>query len=152
MGLRDEFATALKAALKDRDAAGASTLRMILARVKDADIAARPKGVTAVPDEEVVGLLRGMAKSRRESIELYRQGNRPDLVEKEEAEIALIERFLPQQMDAEAMAQAVAAAVTETGATSVKDMGRVMAVLKQRHAAALDMAQAGPLVRAKLGG
>jgi uncharacterized protein YqeY len=152
MGLRDEFATALKTAMKERDAPAASTVRMILARVKDADIAARPKGVSAVPDEEVVGLLRGMVKSRRESVELYRQGNRPELVAKEEAEIALIEHFLPQQMEDAAMAAAVAAVVAETGAASVKDMGRVMAALKQRHGASLDMARAGALVRAQLGG
>jgi uncharacterized protein YqeY len=152
MGLRDEFTDALKTAMKQHDAAAASTVRMILARVKDADIAARPKGVTAVPDEEVVGLLRGMVKSRRESVDLYRQGNRPELAEKEAAEIALIERFLPKQMDAAALDAAVAAAIAETGAASVKDMGKVMAALKQRHAAALDMARAGSVVRARLGG
>jgi len=97
-------------------------------------------------------MLRGMAKSRRESVDLYRQGNRPELVAKEEAEIAVIEGFLPQQMDDAAMAAAVDAAVAEAGAASIKDMGKVMAVLKSRHAAALDMAKAGPMVKARLGG
>jgi uncharacterized protein YqeY len=129
---------------------GPPPLRMILAKLKDVDIAARPKGVDRVPDEEVLGMLRGMVKSRRESVELYRQGNRPELVAKEEAEIALIESFLPQQLDATATARVVEEAVAETGATTIKDMGRVMAALKARHAAEIDMAKAGPLVKAKL--
>ena len=125
---------------------------MILAKLKDTDIAARPKGVDRVPDEEIVGMLRGMVKSRRESVELYRQGNRQDLVAKEEAEIAVIESFLPQQMDEAAMQAAVAAAIAETGAASIKDMGKVMAALRAKHAATLDMAKAGPMVKARLAG
>ena len=105
-----------------------------------------------VPDEQIVAMLRGMVKSRRESAEMYAQGNRPELAAKEEAEIAVIEGFLPQQMDAAAMQAAVAAAVAEAGATSIKEMGKVMAVLRARHAASLDMAKAGPLVKAALGG
>lgn len=151
MGLREQFTEQLKASMKAGDAPRTSTLRMILARLKDTDIAARPKGVDKVPDEEVLGMLRGMVKSRRESVELYRQGKRPDLVAKEEAEIAVIEGFLPQQMDEAAMAQAVADAVAETGAQSVKDMGKVMAALRAKHAATIDMAKAGALVKARLG-
>ena len=152
MALRDQFTEQLKAAMRAGDAPRVSTLRMILAKLKDTDIAARPKGVRAVPEEEIVAMLRGMAKSRRESVDLYRQGNRPDLVAKEEAEIAVIEAFLPQQMDDAATARAVDEAISATGASSVKDMGRVMAALKAQHAATLDMARVGPLVRAKLGG
>ncbi len=151
MSLREQFTEQLKTSMKAGDAARTSTLRMILARVKDIDIAARPKGIDRVPDEEVVGALRAMVKSRRESVDLYRQGNRPELVAKEEAEIAVIEGFLPQQMDAAAMEAAVAAAIAETGASSVKDMGKVMAALRAKHAATLDMSKAGPLVKAKLG-
>lgn len=151
MGLREQFTEQLKASMKAGDAPRTSTLRMILARLKDTDIAARPKGVDKVSDEEVLGMLRGMVKSRRESVELYRQGKRPDLVAKEEAEIAVIEGFLPQQMDEAAMAQAVADAVAETGAQSVKDMGKVMAALRAKHAATIDMAKAGALVKARLG-
>ncbi len=151
MSLRDQFPEHLKAAMRAGDAPRVSTLRMILAKLKDTDIASRPKGVPLVPEDEIVAMLRGMAKSRRESVELYRQGNRPELAAKEEAEIAVIEAFLPQQMDEAATAQAVTAAIAETGATSVKDMGRVMAALKARHAASLDMARVGPMVRAKLG-
>ena len=97
-------------------------------------------------------MLRGMTKSRRESVELYKQGKRDDLVAKEEAEIAVIEAFLPQQMDAAATEAAVTAAIAETGATTIKDMGKVMAALKAKHAATLDMARVGPVVKAKLGG
>jgi uncharacterized protein YqeY len=150
MGLRDQFTDQLKVSMKAGDAPRTSTLRMIMARLKDIDIAARPKGIDKVPDEEVLTMLRGMVKSRRESVDLYRQGNRPDLVAKEEAEIAVIEGFLPQQMDDAAMAQAVDQAIAEAGASSIKDMGKVMAALRARHAATLDMAKAGPLVRSKL--
>ena len=150
MGLREQFTDQLKTSMRAGDAARTSTLRMILARVKDADIAARPKGVDHVPEEEVVAALRGMVKSRRESVELYRQGHRQDLVDKEEAEIAVIEAFLPQQMDEAAMQAAVAAAVEETGAASIKDMGKVMAALRAKHAATLDMAKAGAIVKARL--
>lgn len=151
MALRDQFTDQLKASMKAGTAARTSTLRMILARLKDVDIAARPKGIDKVPDEEVLAMLRGMVKSRRESVELYKQGGRQDLVDKEEAEIAVIESFLPQQMDEAAMAAAVDAAIAETGAASIKDMGKVMAALRAKHAATLDMAKAGPLVRARLG-
>jgi len=150
MGLRETFTDPLKASMKAGDTARTSTLRMILARLKDVDIAARPKGVDRVPDEDVLAMLRGMVKSRRESVDLYRQGNRPDLVAKEEAEIAVIESFLPQPMDEAAMHAAIEAAVAETGATGVKDMGKVMAALRARHAATLDLARAGPLVKTRL--
>jgi uncharacterized protein len=99
MSLREQFTEQLKVSMKAGDAPRTSSLRMILARLKDIDIAARPKGVDRVPDEEIIAALRGMVKSRRESVELYRQGNRPELVAKEAAEIAVIESFLPQQMD-----------------------------------------------------
>jgi hypothetical protein len=150
MSLRERFTAELKTAMLAKDAARVSALRMITAKLKDADIAARP--APAISDDAVMAMLRGMAKSRRESVALYRQGNRPELAEKEEAEIAVIESFLPQQMDAAAMREAVAAAVAETGAGSVKEMGKVMAALRAKHGAALDMAAAGPLVKAALGG
>jgi uncharacterized protein YqeY len=150
MHLREQFTDQLKVSMKASDAPRTSTLRMILARLKDIDIAARPKGIERVPDEEIVGMLRGMVKSRRESVELYRRGHRQDLVDKEEAEISVIETFLPQQMDETAMEQAIATAIAETGAASIKDMGKVMAALRARHAATLDMAKAGPMVKARL--
>ena len=139
MALREQFSEQLKASMKAGDAPRTSTLRMVLAKLKDVDIAARPKGIDKVPDEEVLAMLRGMVKSRRESVDMYRQGNRQDLVDKELAEIAVIEAFLPAQMDAAAMEAAVAAAIAEAGAASIKDMGKVMGALKARHGAALDL-------------
>ena len=151
MALRDQFTDQLKTSMKAGTAARTSTLRMIMAKLKDVDIAARPKGIDKVPDDEVSAMLRGMVKSRRESVELYKQGGRQDLVDKEEAEIGVIESFLPQQMDEAATAAAVDAAIAETGAASIKDMGKVMAALRAKHAATLDMAKAGPLVKVRLG-
>jgi uncharacterized protein YqeY len=152
MALREQFTGQLKAAMLAGDAPRVSTLRMVMAKLKDADIAARPKGVPAIPDAEILAMLRGMVKSRHESVELYRQGNRPELAAKEQAEIAVIEAFLPQQMDDAALAAAVAAAIAVTGAATIKDMGRVMAELKARHGAALDLSRAGPMVKAGLAG
>jgi uncharacterized protein YqeY len=152
MGLREQFTEAMKASMKAGDAATTSTVRMILAELKKVDIEARPKGIDKVEDGEIVAMLRRMVKSRRESVEMYRQGNRQDLVDKELAEIAVIERFLPPELDEAAMEAAVRAAVTETGAASVKDMGKVMAALKAKHGGSLDMAKAGPLVKAALAG
>jgi uncharacterized protein YqeY len=146
---------ALKASMRAGDAPRTSTLRLIIAKVKDADIAARSKteggsGSISLTDEDITGVLRGMVKQRRESVALYTQGNRQDLADKETAEIAVIESFLPQQMDATALDAAVDAAVAETGATAMKDMGRVMAALKTRHGAALDMGRANAVVKARL--
>ena len=152
MTLREQFTARLKEAMLAKQADRVSAIRMITARLKDVDIAARPKGITAVPDEEVIAMLRGMVKSRRESVDLYRQGGRAELVAKEEAEIAVIDSFLPQQMDEAAMAAAIDAAVAETGAATIKDMGKVMAALRAKHAAVLDMGKAGPMVKARLGG
>jgi uncharacterized protein YqeY len=150
MSLRDQFTEQLKVSMKAGDSARTSTLRMIMAKLKDVDIAARPKGIDKVPDEEVLSVLRGMVKSRRESVALYEQGHRPELAAKETAEILVIEGFLPQQLDDAATEAAVAAAIAEVGATSIKDMGKVMAGLRAKHAAALDMAKAGPIVKARL--
>ena len=151
MTLRAQFPQALKAAMLAGDTARTATMRMIMAKLKDADIASRPSGVPEISEEQVVALLRGMVKQRRESVELYIQGKRQDLVDKETAEIAVIESFLPQQMDEAGLEAAVAAAIAETGAAGMKDMGKVMAALKAKHAASLDLARAGAVVKAKLG-
>lgn len=150
MDLRTRFTEELKAAMRAGEAARVSILRMITAKLKDTDIAARPG--PPVDEAGIIAMLRGMAKSRAESVTLYRQGGREELAAKEEAEIAVIESFLPQQMNEAAMAAAIDAAVTETGATAIKDMGKVMAALRAKHAATLDMAKAGPMVKARLGG
>ena len=149
MTLRERFTDELKAAMRAGDAPRVSTLRMITSKLKDTDIAARPGGPVA--DDAIVAMLRGMTKSRRESIELYAKGNRADLVAKEEAEVAVIEAFLPATLDADALRMAVASAIEQTGAASMKDMGRVMAALKAAHGGALDAAAAGPVVKAALG-
>jgi uncharacterized protein YqeY len=150
MSLRDRFTAELKTAMLAKDAPRVGTLRMIQAKLKDTDIAARPG--PPVDDAAIVQMLRGMAKSRREAVALYRQGGREELAAKEEAEIAVIEAFVPQQLDEAAMREAVAAAIAETGATGAKEMGKVMAALKAKHATALDMGKAGPLVKEMLGG
>ena len=150
MDLRTRFTTEVKASMLAGDAPRTSTLRMVMAKMKDSDIAARPG--PPLDDAALVAMLRGMAKSRRESVEMYQAGNRPELAAKEAAEIAVIEAFLPQQMDDGALALAVSAAVAATGATTIKDMGKVMAALRAEHAATLDMAKAGPAVKAALGG
>jgi uncharacterized protein YqeY len=119
--------------------------------LKNADIAARPKGVTAIPDDEISALLRSMIKSRRDAVVLYRQGKREELAAKEEAEIAVIEEFLPKTLSGEALDAAIKGAIAETGATSAKEMGKVIGALKARHGAALDMSVASAAVKAALG-
>ena len=148
MTLRERLSAEVVTSMKAGTAARTATLRMISAKLKDADIAARPG--PPLEEDAVVGQLRGMIKSRRESMALYEQGNRPELAAKEETEIVVIEGFLPQAMDDAALAAAVDAAMASTGASAMKDMGRVMAALKTAHGAALDMARANPLVRGRL--
>ena len=150
--LRQQFNDALKAAMLSKDAPTLSCLRMILAALKDKDIAARPKGqADGIGNDEILALLQTMVKQRRESITLYQQGNRQDLADKEQAEIAVIEKFLPAQMDDAEATAAIAAIVAELGAASIKDMGKVMAALKERFTGRMDFAQAGAKVKAALG-
>ena len=148
MTLRTDFTGQMKASMLAKDAPRTSTLRMIMAKLKDNDIAARPGD--PIPDDAIVSMLRGMVKQRREAMDLYQQGNRPELAAKEAAEIEVIETFLPKQMDEAALAAAVDEAVAETGAKSQKEMGKVMAALKAAHGAALDMGRVGPMVKARL--
>ena len=151
--LRDELNDALKTAMKARDERTTQTLRMVLAGLKDKDIAARTKGVTTgIGDDEARTVMQNMVRQRRDSIAMYEKGGRADLVKQENEEIAIIERFLPQQMDAAATEAAVKAAIAETGAASMKDMGKVMGVLKQKYAGQMDMSQVGPLVKRLMGG
>ncbi len=152
MGLRDELTAAVKASMLARNAERTSSLRMIQAKLKDTDIAARPKGVEAIPDEEILAMLRSMIKSRRDSVTLYRQGGREELAVKEEAEIAVIAEFLPQTLEGEVLDAAIAEAIASTGATSAKDMGKVVGALKARHGAALDMGTTSAAVKAALAG
>jgi uncharacterized protein len=150
--LRDRFNEDLKTAMKARDQAGVSTLRMINATLKDRDIAARPKGITQVDEAEIVDMLQKMVRQRQESIELYKQGGRQELADKEQAEIDLIERYLPKKLSDAEQADAIAKAIAESGASSIKDMGKVMAKLKEGYAGRMDFGKVGPAVKAKLGG
>jgi len=149
--LRQQINDALKDAMRRKDETAVSTLRLILAAVKDRDIAARSKGNTeGISEDELLNLLQTMVKQRRESIALYEQGGRLDLAEQEQAEIVVIQRFLPQQLDEEETRAAVAQVIDELGATGIKDMGRIMATLRDRYAGQMDFARASGIVKAQL--
>jgi uncharacterized protein len=151
--LRDNLNEALKEAMRARDMTTVGAVRLILAKLKEVDIAARTEtSREGVADDRILSMLQGMIKQRNESVALYEKGNRPELAEKEKAEIAVIERFLPKQMDEAAVAAAVAEAVASTGAKSVKDMGGVMAVLKAKYAGQMDFAKASAAVKKALAG
>ena len=149
--LRQQFTDALKTAMLGKDERTTATVRMIMAKLKDLDIAARPKGLPdGIPEGEISSMLQGMIKQRRESIELYQKGNRADLVKQENEEIAVIERFLPKQMSEDEIKTAISKTVTAVGAAGIKDMGKVMAELKKNYAGQMDFAKAGALVKEKL--
>ncbi|HEY4135400.1 MAG TPA: GatB/YqeY domain-containing protein [Alphaproteobacteria bacterium] len=149
--LRPALNDALKNAMKAKDQRALSTVRLILAALKDRDIAARGTGSSEpIPDSAILEMLQKMVKQRHESIEMYTKGNRPELAQQEREEIAVIESFLPKQMDEAEMSAAVDAAIAATGAAGIKDMGKVMAALKQDHAGVMDFAKAGGLVKQKL--
>ncbi|CAO3400122.1 MULTISPECIES: GatB/YqeY domain-containing protein [Azospirillum] len=153
MTLRTQFNDSLKDAMRAKDQRAVSTIRMILAGLKDRDIEARGRGVTDGIDEAgILSMLQGMVKQRTESAAMYEQGGRPELAQQEREEIAVIERYLPRQMSEEEVAAAIDAIVTELGAASIKDMGKVMAELKARHAGQMDFAKAGGLLKARLSG
>ena len=150
--IRDDIKAALVVAMKARDTGSTSAIRLIQAAIKNRDIELRTAANTPDDDTLVTEVLQKMIKQRRESIELYEKGNRQELADAEKAEVAVIERFLPAQMSADEAQATIAAIVSEIGATSVKDMGRVMATLKERHASALDMSKASGWVKAALAG
>jgi uncharacterized protein YqeY len=151
--LRDKLNEAMKEAMRARDQAALGTIRLILAKLKDTDIAARTEANReGVADEKILSMLQGMIKQRNESIVLYEKGSRQDLADKEKAEIAVIERFLPQQMDDAAVQAAVTDAIAAAGATSIKDMGGVMAALKTKYAGQMDFAKASAVVKKTLAG
>ena len=150
--LRQAFTDRLKQALKARDARTLSTARLILAGLKDRDIAARGQGnAEGISETEIQRMLQAMIKQRRELIALYEQGNRADLAQQEREEIAVIESFLPRQLEEGEIESAVKAVIAETGAAGMKDMGRVMAMLRERHAGVMDFGRAGVIVRRLLG-
>jgi uncharacterized protein YqeY len=148
--LRENINAALKEAMKAHDAAKVSTLRLINAALKNADIEARGQGKAALADEDVLSLLQKMIKQRQESVELYEKGARPELAAQEREEIAVIGAYLPKQLSAEEAEAAVKAVIAEIGASGMKDMGKVIAALRERHAGQLDMGKASGIVKGLL--
>ena len=150
--LREQIKEQLVAAMKAKDDVKVSTLRMIGAALKDKDIAARPSGKTdGISDDEILSMFQTMIKQRKESIELYEKGGRSDLVAKEKAEIEIISSFLPEQMDDDAVKAAIENCIKEVGASSIKDMGKVMGALKSKYAGQMDFGKASGLIKSLLG-
>lgn len=149
--LRDKISNHLKEAMKRKDERAVSTLRLVTSAMKNKDIEAEMKGGTAINDNEIMSLLQSMIKQRRESLGIFEKAGRQDLADKEAQEIVLIESFLPKQLGEEEAKQAIAKIISETGASGVKDMGKVMAVLKERYSGQMDFGKASPLVKQLLG-
>ena len=149
--LREEINNALKTAMKAQDARHVSTLRLINSALKNADIEARGAGKPPLADDELLSLLQKMIKQRHESDELYEKGGRAELAQQEREEIAIIAAYLPKQMSEDEAKAAIAQVIKETGAAGMKDMGKVMAALKQGYAGKMDFAKASGLVKGLLG-
>lgn len=150
--LRDDINTAVKEAMKAKEERKLSTLRMVNSTIKNADIDARGQGKPPLSDDDLLGLLQKMIKQRQESIVLYDKGGRPELAAQEREEIAVISVYLPKQMSDDDVKAAIAAAIQETGATGMKDMGKVIAALKAKYAGQMDFGKASGLVKAALAG
>jgi uncharacterized protein YqeY len=150
--IRDDIKAALVSAMKSGDKAGTQTMRMINSSIKNRDIELRTASVQPDDDALVTDVLQKMIKQRRESVEMYTKGDRAELAAIETAEIAVIERFLPQQMSEDEAKAAIGAVIGETGAASMKDMGKVMALVKERHSTSIEPARASALVRGLLAG
>ncbi len=150
--MRSRLNEALKTAMKEKEAARLSTLRLINAAIKDRDIALRGQGgETEVSDDDILAILGKMVKQRQESARAYEEGGRLELAEKELAEVGIIEEFLPKQLTDDEVEAAVAAAIDEVGADSIRDMGKVMGVLKGKFTGRMDFGKVGPMVKARLG-
>jgi hypothetical protein len=148
--LRDDINNTLKDAMKARDERRVSTLRLMNAAIKDKDIEARGLGKPALSDEDLLAVFQKMVKQRQESAELYDKGGRQDLVDQEKAEIEIITAYLPKQMSEDEMKAAIAAAVQEAGAATIKDMGKVIGALKAKYTGQMDFAKASGLVKGML--
>lgn len=153
MDMRDRVNAALKDAMRSKEADRLSTLRLINAAIKDKDIAARGSGDedAGVSNDDILAIMGRMVKQRQESARAYEEGGRLELAEKELSEIKIIEEFLPKQLNADEAANAIDAAITEVGATSIRDMGKVMGVLKSKYTGRMDFGKAGPMVKDRLG-
>lgn len=147
--LRERINEGMKEALKSGDKLRLSTLRLVNAAIKNAEIEARTAGKT-FGDDDLLGLLQKMIKQRQESVELYDKGGRKELADQERGEIAIIQGFLPQQLTEEEVKAAIAEAIKETGAASIKDMGKVIGSLKARYAGRMDFGKASALVKSQL--
>jgi uncharacterized protein YqeY len=151
MDLRTRLNTSIKQAMREKDSARLSTLRLINAAIKDRDIAARGEGnEEGVRDDEVLGILGKMVKQRKDTAKTYEEGGRLDLAERELSEIGVIEEFLPRKLSDDEVAKAVDAAVAETGASSIRDMGRVMGALKAKYTGQMDFGAVGGMVKDRL--
>ena len=152
MSLREEINSALKQAMRDRAADRLSTLRLISAAIKDRDIAARGDGAEdGVGEDEVLQILSKMVKQRQESARTYEEGGRLDLAERELNEITVIEEFLPKQLGENEIVAAIDAAIAEIGASSIRDMGKIMGALKAKYTGQMDFGKVGPMVKDRLG-
>ena len=149
MALRDEFSSSLKDAMRAGDKMRLSTIRLINSSLKDREIEARGTG-KEIGEDDILSLLQKMVKQRQESLKIYEDAGRMDLAEQERGEIAVITGFLPKQMDEADVAAAIDAAIAATGASGIKDMGKVVAALKQAHAGQMDFGKASAIVKAKL--
>ena len=150
--LRTKLSETLKDSLRNKQERITHTVRLILAALKDRDIAARPSGnTTGISEAEILQMMNGMIKQRRESIEMFEKGNRPELAKQEQEEIDIILSFMPKQMSDAEVAAAAKEAIAQTGAASVKDMGKVMAVLKEKYTGQMDFAKASGIVKAQFG-
>jgi uncharacterized protein YqeY len=150
--LRDEINTALKDAMKARDERRVSTLRLVNAAIKNADIDAQGRGRAVLADDEITGLLQKLIKQRQESVEIYDRAGRKDLADRERGEIEVIRAYLPKQMSEDEARVAIAAVIQQSGAQGMKDMGKVMAALKQGYAGKMDLTKASATVKALLTG
>jgi len=150
--IRDDIKAALVSAMKGGDKVGVGTMRMLQSAIKNRDIELRTASVQPDDDALVTDVLQKMIKQRRESVEMFEKGGRAELAAIEQAEISVIERFLPQQMSEDEAKAAIAALIAETGAASMKDMGRVMALVRERHTTSIEPARASALVKALLSG
>jgi uncharacterized protein YqeY len=150
--LRDDINAAVKDAMKAKDERKLSTLRMVNSTIKNADIEARGQGKPPLADGDILAVLQKMIKQRQESVELYDKGGRAELAAQEREEIAVISAYLPKQMSEDEVKAAIAAAIGETGAAGMKDMGKVIGVLRGKYAGQMDFAKASALVKAQLGG
>jgi uncharacterized protein YqeY len=150
---RTEFSTALKEAMKNKDEITVGTVRLIMAALKDRDISARGMGKPeGVGEAEILSLMQSMIKQRQESAETYRKANRMDLCTREEAEIVVIQRFLPKQMSDDEVRKTVDGLITELKVSDIKEMGKVMAALKAKYAGQLDMGKASGVIKERLAG